>query len=140
MHEELNFIVASYENCTELAFFNKCLIDDGGSYNNLSLQELESRMYDFISSGYTAIIFEVGNKNIGYALIDTKKSPIFIRHYFIAQPFRRKGYGKTAFNKLIDFLGVNKIDLSVLANNDIGYNFWISCGLVPYEIQMHYRK
>ena len=62
------------------------------------------------------------------------------RHYFIAKNYRRQGYGTAAFRKLVNFLKVDKIDLSVLVSNDIGFKFWTSCGLMPYEIFMHYRS
>ncbi len=139
MPREVNFIVASEENCEELATLNKKLIDDGGSNNNMSVTELENRMHEFVSGGYTAIIFEADGKHIGYTLIAVDKSPMFVRHFFIDKQFRRKGYGTAAFNKLITFLKVDEIDLSVLASNKIGYEFWRSCGLIPYETFMHFR-
>lgn len=140
MPKEVNFIVASEENCVELAIFNKCLVDSGGSYNTMSIQELEKRMFGFLESGYMAVIFEVEGVHIGYALIDINKNPMFIRHYFIIEEYRRQGYGTAAFNKLIVFLEVDRVDLTVLASNDIGFKFWTSCGLTPYEVVMHYRS
>ena len=140
MQQEVKLIVATDEHYAELAFFNKCLIDDGGCNNDMSLQELECRMREFISSeDYVLVIFEVGNKHIGYTLINKNKMPMFIRHYFIAKEFRRKGYGSSAFAKLVDYLKVDKIDLSVLAHNEIGFKFWQRCGFTPYETIMHFR-
>lgn len=139
MPKEVNFIVATDENCSELATFNKDLIDSGGSYNTMSIQELEKRMSDFLASGYIAIIFEVEGVHIGYALVAKNEIPMFIRHYFIVEKYRRQGYGTAAFKKLLCFLRVDRIDLSVLVSNDIGFKFWTSCGLVPYEVFMHYR-
>ena len=77
---------------------------------------------------------------IGYTLVAINKIPIFIRHYFIAEKFRRQGYGTAAFAKLVEFLNIDKIDLSVLVSNDTGFKFWTSCGLIPYEVIMHYRN
>ncbi|EHP50830.1 hypothetical protein HMPREF9449_00519 [Odoribacter laneus YIT 12061] len=82
MFKELKFIIATHTDCLELAIFNKSLVDNGGSNNNMTIKELEVRMHEFISSGYLAIIFSVEDQHIGYTLIDNSKSPIFIRHFF----------------------------------------------------------
>ncbi len=140
MSKEVNFIVASEEHCAELASFNKQLNDDGGCNNSMTIHELEKRMHEFLLSGYKAIIFEVDGTHVGYTLVELVKAPIFIRHYFIGKKYRRQGYGTAAFIKLVNFLKVDKIDLSVLVSNDIGFKFWISCGLMPYEVFMHYRS
>ncbi|GHT10774.1 hypothetical protein FACS189426_11660 [Bacteroidia bacterium] len=140
MQKKLNLIVASQKDCSELAFFNKSLAEDGGSNNIMTRDELELRMHQLISNGYLAFIFEVENEHIGYALIDNNKNPVFVRQFFVAKQFRRKGYGKMAFNQLVAFLNVDKIDLTVLYSNKVGYEFWKNCGLLPYEISMHYRK
>ena len=140
MSKEVNFIVASDKHCAELASFNKQLNDGGGCNNDMTIQELEKRMHEFLLSGYQAIIFEVDGTHIGYTLVELATTPIFIRHYFIAEKFRRQGYGTIAFKNLVKFLKVDKIDLSVLVSNNIGYEFWTSCGLMPYEVFMHYRN
>jgi len=141
MQQKIKFITATEEHCKKLAFLNKCLIDEGGSYNTMSIQQLENRMMEFISSNnYIVIIFDVDNTQIGYTLVNKIQTPVFIRHFFIMKEFRRKGYGSSAFNKLVDYLKVDKIDLSVLSRNEIGYEFWTSCGFAPYETFMHYRK
>lgn len=140
MPKEVKFIVATDKHCAELASFNKQLNDDGGCNNDMTIQELEKRMHEFLLSGYKAIIFDVNGTHVGYTLVALNKSPIFIRHYFIAEKFRRQGYGTASFIKLINYLKVDKIDLSVLVSNDIGFKFWTSCGLIPYEVFMHYRN
>lgn len=140
MADELKLIVALDKDCLELASYNKLLIDDGGSNNNMAIAELELRMHQLISEGYLAFIFEVENEHIGYALIDNNQTPIFIRQFFVKKQFRRKGYGKKAFNQILTFFDVQNVNLSVLSSNEIGYQFWQNCDLVPYEIIMHYRK
>lgn len=106
----------------------------------MSIQELEKRMYKFILSGYKAIIFEADGVHIGYTLIEVNRTPIFIRHFFIIKEYRRQGYGTAAFQKIIYNLNVDALDLSVLISNSIGYKFWKSCGLMPYEVFMHYKS
>lgn len=140
MKHELSLIIATAANCPELASFNKDLIDCGGSNNSMSVEELENRMHDFISSGFIALIFEVEGIHVGYTLIDKNKNPVFIRHFFIAEEYRRRRYGTKAFKKIVEFFAVEKIDLTVLCSNEVGYKFWTQCGFSPYETVMHYRK
>lgn len=140
MPKEINLIEASKENCIELAYLNKQLNDDGGCNNNMSVQELEKRMHKFLLSGYKAIIFEANGVHIGYTLIDINRTPVFIRHFLIIGEYRRQGYGTAALKKIIYYLKVDELDLSVLISNNIGYKFWKSCGLTPYEVLMRYRN
>lgn len=140
MSKEVNLIEATDENCIELACLNKQLNDDGGCNNNMSVVELEKRMHTFLLSGYKAIIFEANGVHIGYTLIEINRTPVFIRHFFIIGEYRRQGYGKAAFKKIINYLKADELDLSVLISNSIGYKFWKECGLKPYEVLMRYKS
>lgn len=139
MQKELNLIIAKETDYIELGYLNKQLINSGGSINNMTLFELEQRMLHFITTDYWAIFFEVDGIHIGYTLVSKEKNPLFIRHFLILEEYRRKGYGRIAFNKLISFFDVKDIKLTVLANNDVAKKFWKCCGLKPYEIVMHYK-
>lgn len=131
---------AATSDSKNLASFNKMLIDDGGCINSMSEIELEERMKQFLESGYSAYFFTVDNKKIGYVLVNVVQTPFFVRHFYIVKDYRRKGYGTQAFKRLVEILDAKAIDLTVLVQNEIGYKFWISCGLIPYEFTMHYRK
>lgn len=122
-----------------LAKLNKMLIDDGGSINSMSEAELEERMKQFLASDYLAYLFTVDNVTVGYALVNIGQKPFFIRQFYIIKEYRRKRYGTQAFRSIVEALEANEVDLTVLVQNEIGYKFWISCGLIPYEIMMHYR-
>ena len=140
MQLEMNFVIAKETDYIELGYFNKLLIDSGGSINDMTVSELEQRMLHFITTDYNAIFFEVEGVRVGYALVSKKRDPLFIRHFLILPEYRRKGYGHTAFNKLISFFEVKNVVLTVLSNNEIGKIFWKCCGLEPYEIVMHYGE
>ena len=132
---------ASERDCEILTKFNRRLIDDGGANNIMNDVQLMKRMEDFISSDdYDVLLFAKNECYLGYALINTSCTPLFIRHFYIDREYRRKGYGRIAFNQIVSLYDTCQFDLTVLNNNTIGYLFWKSCGLVPYEIYMHYRK
>lgn len=123
-----------------LAGLNKKLIDDGGCINSMSEIELEVRMKQFIESDYSAYFFTIDKTIIGYVLVNVRQKPIFIRHFYIMKAYRRKGYGTQAFRLLVKILDATAVDLKVLVQNEIGYKFWTSCGLIPFDITMQYRK
>jgi predicted GNAT family acetyltransferase len=140
MKNELQLVLSAENDCDELGELNKAFIDDGGSINNMHIEELKSRMHWFIQNGFVALIFEVDGHHVGYALIDTNQTPIFIRHFFVKKSFRRRGYGTSAFVKIVEHFNANAINLTVLCSNEIGNKFWAKCGLVAYETVMYFRK
>lgn len=136
---ELILEKATISDSKILASLNKMLIDDGGSINSMSETELEERMKQFLASDYLAYLFTVENAIVGYALVNIGQKPFFIRQFYIMKEYRRKRYGTQAFRNIVAALEVKEVDLTVLVQNEVGYKFWISCGLIPYEIVMHYR-
>lgn len=131
---------ATVNDCDCLACLNKMLIDDGGSINSMNIDKLKTRMKQFLLSTYLAYFFVVDGIRIGYALINIEQPPFFIRHFYVINEYRRKGYGTEAFKQITKVLKTTDIDLKVLVQNEIGYKFWISCGLIPYDVTMHYRE
>jgi GNAT superfamily N-acetyltransferase len=61
---------------------------------------------------------------------------LYLRQFFICKSNRRKGYGKLAFEKLIDFLNTKNIDIEVMHWNNSGYQFWKSLGFIERSIYM----
>lgn len=137
---ELILEKATISDSKILASLNKMLIDDGGSINSMSEAELEERMKQFLTSDYLAYFFIVDQTIVGYTLVNIARTPLFIRHFYIIKEFRRKRYGTQAFKSVVEALNAKEVDLTVLVKNEIGYKFWVSCGLIPHEITMHYRK
>jgi predicted acetyltransferase len=85
----------------ELSELNLQLIKDEGSSNKMSDAELESRMRRFLQTDYDAYLFKLGDETVGYALVQTRVSPVYLRQFFISRKFRRRGYGKEAFQILV---------------------------------------
>ena len=139
--EQIRIFNASISDCKILAQFNRRLIEDGGAINSMNDNQLIERMQLFINSNeYDVLLFVHNSIYIGYTLINKQRNPLFIRHFYIDRNFRRKGYGRIAFNQLVSLYDTDQFDLTVLQSNTIGYMFWESCGLFPYEIYMHFRK
>ncbi len=125
------------EDIGKLAQLNKQLIEDEQSNNKMSVQELTIRMMDYITGDYDAYFFENDHTILGYGLIDKTRTPLYLKQFLIKRGYRRKGYGKTAFDLLLHFLSVDGIELEVLSLNKRGTAFWQSLGFT--EISKYMR-
>ena len=112
----------------QLADFNKQLIEDEKSTNPMTVPELVRRMEGFLATDYDAYFFTVDDTIVGYALVKTTCSPLYLRQFFICREYRRRHYGRAAFDALLACLGTDLIDLEVLPWNEAGMRFWESCG------------
>jgi RimJ/RimL family protein N-acetyltransferase len=122
-----------------LANMNKQLIEDEKANNLMDISQLENRMKGFLNNGYKAFFFINDKKIIGYALCDMTKEPIYLRQFFINREERRKHYGKNAFNKLLEKLEVDKIEIDVLKWNEAGIKFWEKIGFKEQSKRMKYK-
>ena len=111
-----------------LAAMNKQLIEDEGSDNPMTPGELEERMRGFLSTRYDAYFFTEEGEAVGYALVDSKASPLYLRQFFICRGRRRDHRGTPAFRLLMRELGTDTIDVEVLSRNEPGARFWESLG------------
>lgn len=128
------------EDLDTLAKMNKQLIEDEKHDNKMNVEQLKERMDMFISSDYNAYLFKHGYDIVGYALVNIKRNPIYLRHFFICREFRRRGFGKLAFENLLQLLGIDTIDIEVMVWNETGKCFWKSLGFEERSIYMRYKQ
>lgn len=124
----------------QLAIFNKQLIEDEKSDNPMTIHELENRMDDFLKTEYDAYFFEANNAIVGYALVKTSCSPLYLRQFFIGREYRKNHCGTEAFHALLEYLNVDSIDIEVLSRNEQGNRFWESLGFKEVSRYMRLRK
>ena len=136
----MNLKKCSAEDAEKLAELNKQLIEDEKSDNKMSLCELQDRMKSFLETDYCAYFFMEDNSIIGYALVNTRAEPLYLRQFFIARNFRRNHKGRRAFELLLDELKTDKIDLEVLSWNEAGLKFWQSCGFAERSRYMRFSR
>ncbi|NLG88824.1 MAG: GNAT family N-acetyltransferase [Clostridiaceae bacterium] len=138
--ENLKIRVCTDHDLNLLAVLNKQLIEDEQFDSDMNVEQLRERMKGFIHSNYKAYLFEDNSKTIGYALVDHSRKPLYIRHFFICRDVRRKGYGRTFFKKLLDFLKTDVIDIEVLTWNERGIGFWRALGFKERSIYMRFDQ
>lgn len=136
----MNIKKCSLNDVKMLAMLNKQLIDDEKSDNSMNIMELEERMQDFLTTDYQAYFFEVENNIVGYALVKTTCTPLYLRQFLIDRKYRKRHYGTKAFHSLIEYLGVDNIDIEVLSWNEVGKRFWESCGFSEISKYMRYQE
>jgi len=137
----LNLILRPAEagDLPAIAVMNKQLIEDEKHENPMSVTELEDRLRGWISSNYAAYLFLLEGKAIGYALVNMEAKPIYLRQFFIARNWRRKGLGRKAFQKLLRSLGTEELDIDVLVWNEKAIGFWKAMGFNERSLRMHLR-
>ncbi|MFC5406578.1 GNAT family N-acetyltransferase [Cohnella soli] len=106
----------------------------------MDVEQLRERMRGFINTDYRAYAFEISGETIGYALVNHTSKPVYLRQFFICRNSRRHGYGKLAFEKLLEVLETKNIDIEVMHWNNTGYAFWKSLGFkvlpLDHNVQM----
>lgn len=128
-----------------LSQMNKHLIEDEGSPNPMSLEELQERMTGWLRGDWNIQLLEEGASIVGYALYQFQRDPfdldltvVYVRQFFIERGWRKQGFGTHAFNMLMQtcFPEGCRIALEVLAANPNGRAFWASLGFQPYSTAM----
>lgn len=136
----IDLILCTQDDLNILADLNKQLIEDEKSDNKMNIDQLKERMSGFLETDYNAYLFKRQNTVVGYALVKKSQAPIYLRQFFICRQYRKRGYGREAFNKLMHLLGTDAIDIEVLCWNNAGKLFWDSLGFKERSVYMRYNK
>ncbi len=127
---------ATQHDALLLAQLNRQLIIAEGSDNPMDEAQLATRMLGFLVGSYQAWLFCVADEVVGYALVDMGRDPVYLRHFMIAESYRRRGYGRQAFGLLYQQLGAIPLALDVLHTNPNGLAFWQALGFMPRSINL----
>jgi len=106
--DKMNLILhnANEPDLPVLARMNKQLIDDEGSKNPMSIEELERRMKGWLLSDWKIDLISNSSETIGYALyqyitIFKEQKEVYLRQYYIKPDFRNQGYGHEGIKLLL---------------------------------------
>ncbi|MBM3837829.1 MAG: GNAT family N-acetyltransferase [Verrucomicrobia bacterium] len=129
-----------------LAALNEQLMQDEGHPNDLTRQQLADRMRTWLQGEHRAVIFEEGQDLVAYALYCVgERSPtdrfIFLRHFFVQRPLRRKGIGREAVRLLLTevFPPNARVLLDVLYHNQAARAFWQKLGFTEHCLTFEKR-
>ena len=124
------------DDLTLLAEYNKRLIEDEKSDNPMDPAQLRVRMKRFLETDYAAYLFESDGIAIGYALVKTTSSPLYLRQFYIDRPYRRQHFGLQAFRLLLETLNTDSMDVEVLVWNTPALGFWKKMGFEERSLYM----
>jgi predicted acetyltransferase len=110
------------------------LIRDEGHRNRMTVPELEQRMKDWLAKEYTAILFEVDDSVIAYALYREQPEEIYLRQLFVIRLQRRKGIGRQAMDILRSKIWPKnkRLTVEVLVQDEVAVTFWRTMGFQDY--------
>lgn len=132
-----------------LAQMNKCLIEDEGSYNPMSTDELQQRMQGWLRGDWQVELFVDGDTVVGYVVYQFRRDDyfpdrvvVYLRQFYIERAKRNRGLGNLAIRTLAQkhFPAECTIVIDALASNPKGYQFWAKVGFQPYCTTMHLQN
>ena len=129
---------AAITDVATLAQMNQQLIEDERHRNPMTLAELETRMRAILEGHYTATLFELDGQVVAYALWTEEPDWVYLRHFFVARDFRRRGVGKEAIRVLVDHVwpANRRARVNVLIGNKPALEFWRAVGFADYLITL----
>lgn len=141
MKLDLQVRKATYRDIPLLTQMNKRLIEDEKSPNTMDDEQLQRRMVSFIDGRYKGWILEAGSEPAGYALTIDQNTELYVRHFFVDRPYRRRGYGRWLINWLDQnlFVHYQKITVDVLSHNPDAIAFWRAVGFVDHHIHLEMK-
>ena len=130
---------AALDDCPVPAELNHQLIRDEGHRNNQDVAQLEQRMRGWLhSSEYSAVVFEIDDKVVAYALYRETAGEIYLRQLFVIRTLRRAGIGRQAFAILQKKIWTNtkRLTVEVLTQNEAAIAFWHAFGYQDYSLRL----
>jgi len=130
----MEYHIANETDLDTLAQWNHQLIQDEGHRNPMTVSQLRDRMRDWLSSDYTAVIFEKDNESVAYALFCESEDEIYLRQLFVKRENRNQGIGKEAVRILKEEIWTRskRLTVDVLSHNKAVITFWRSVGYKDY--------
>lgn len=131
--QPLSFVRAQDHDVYCIGEMNYALIRDEGHRNQMSVEELQERMGQWLNGEYTAILFHFEGQPVGYALYRRDPEYFHLRQFFVDPKHRRRGIGKAAMKWLHENVWTGaRVRVDVLVNNESGIAFWRSVGFQDY--------
>jgi predicted acetyltransferase len=106
------------------------------------VEQLEDRMRGWLEGDYSAVLFELNDQVVAYALYrDNEGRGIYLRQFFVVSELRRRGLGRQAFQMLRnEALGSDiRIAVEVLHRNERALSFWRAVGFADYALTLELR-
>lgn len=90
----MEYHIANETDLDLLAEWNHQLIQDEGHRNPMATAQLRERMQNWLSAGYTAVVFTEAGEPVAYALFCEKENEIHLRQLFVKTGSSASGHRK----------------------------------------------
>ena len=137
----LAYRVATTEDVSMLARMNQELTEDEGHSNRFQPESwFAERMGGFLAAEYTAIIFELSNEPVAYALYRPhadRDDSLYLRQLYVTRDKRRQGIGRAAMRLLREEIWPpdKRITVEALSGNANARAFYSAVGFSEYCIE-----
>jgi GNAT superfamily N-acetyltransferase len=135
---DVTYRFATEKDLDLLTQWNHQLIQDEGQRNRLSLTELRGRMQKWIMEDYRAVLFELNQAPISYALSRESPDEIHLIQLFVDRKKRLQGIG----HRCVDILRLElwpsdkRLIVEALVKNESTLQFWRSIGFSAYRLTL----
>jgi GNAT superfamily N-acetyltransferase len=95
-----------------------------------------------LEGDYTATLFEWESQLVAYALWREEPDWVYMRQFFVARDYRRRGIGSRAVRRLTGEIWPpgKRIRVDVLIGNQPALEFWRAAGFVDYLITLEMER
>ena len=130
----MEYHIADETDLDILAQWNHQLIREEGHRNPMTVSQLRDRMQQWLSTDYTAVIFDKDGESVAYALYRESEDEIYLRQLFVKPENRNRGIGKEAVRILKEEIWTKskRLTVDVLSHNKAAIAFWYSVGYKDY--------
>jgi ribosomal protein S18 acetylase RimI-like enzyme len=134
--------IATLDDVPMLARMNRQLVEDEKHRNRLKSDAwLEDRMRQFLTGEYEAVVFEIDDHPVAYALYrqhPDHEDTVYLRQIFVDRSHRRQGIGREAMRILKETVwpANKRITVEVLVGNQMAQSFYEASGFKPYSLEL----
>lgn len=110
-----------------------------GSREPMRFSSIETQFRAWFDEGCRALIFQnSSSKTLAYCLYKEMTDCVFLKHFFVALPFRRQGVGTRGMQQLLEAIWPQnkKVYVEVLADNPAAKAFWEKQGFAEFSHTM----
>ncbi len=128
---------ATIEDLDLLTQFYNELREAEQADDKMSIVEIKSQMQLFMQDyAFCVYLLSTNIEILGYAVVDTNRTPKYLRHLFIRRDYQNNGYGKHLIQLILERLGISTIDIEVFVWNKDAIKFYEKLGFKKRCYQM----
>lgn len=134
--------LADDDHTIELRKAEKSDIEEIRKQDNIYFNDNENDVDEDDDSYELTYIIEKENVSVGKIRVEYIDDKAFIYGFGILPDFRRKGYGKSAFHKMLQLIynnGITNVELDVDSNNMTALNLYKSFGFKEISVMNYYH-